>query len=182
MVSPPNCPNHIVYGRFCLHLSDLGSVIASRIKQEEMVMHCKVMGFCTPLLQEAAYELWLKSQKRALHLKCASYLEWQAHRCKCCGEGDFISFHRHAAEGMLYNIDSQELRSEPANENVLSEAASIIVSETLKKLEQPGHEGKLICTGALIILVQQLILHTSAMGSSYHWERLCYCIRHQAQV
>ncbi|XP_033006969.1 adenylate cyclase type 10 [Lacerta agilis] len=116
--------------------SDLGMVIAKRLKQEESIMQCKVMGFCTPLLQEAAYELWLKSQKRALHLKCASYLEFQAHRCLCCGGGDFIPFHRYAVEGMLHNIDPQGTKAKGSKESVLNEAASVLVSETLKKLEQ----------------------------------------------
>ncbi|XP_062989255.1 adenylate cyclase type 10 [Elgaria multicarinata webbii] len=123
--------------------SDLGLIVANRLKQEETVMHCKDMRFCTPLLQEAAYELWLKSQKKALHLKCASYLEWHAHRCKCCGEGDFISFHRYAVDGMLENIDSQDLKAVCVKENTLNEAALIIVSETLKKLELPGYEDTL---------------------------------------
>ncbi|XP_077188740.1 adenylate cyclase type 10-like isoform X2 [Paroedura picta] len=112
-------------------LKDLGQIIATRIKHEEAVMQCKVMGFCTPLLKETAYELWLKSQKKALHLRCASYLECDAHQCKYCGEGDFIAFHRYAVEGMLWKIDSEELRNEPVKDNV-SEAASEIVSTTLR--------------------------------------------------
>ncbi|CAI5776518.1 adenylate cyclase type 10 [Podarcis lilfordi] len=121
--------------------SDLGMVVANRLKQEESVMQCKVMGFCTPLLQEAAYELWLKSQKRALHLKCASYLESQAHRCLCCGGGDFIPFHRYAVDGMLHNIDPQGTKATRSKESILNEAASTIVSITLKKLDQTDQGG-----------------------------------------
>ncbi|XP_060089030.1 adenylate cyclase type 10-like [Heteronotia binoei] len=119
-------------------LSDLGQVIANRIKHEEAVMQCKVMNFCTPLLSETAYELWLNSQKIALHLKCASYLERGAHQCKYCGEGDFIAFHRYAVEGMLWKIDSQELRNEPEKDN-LSEAASEIVSLTMRTVGSLGN-------------------------------------------
>ncbi|XP_054826105.1 adenylate cyclase type 10-like [Eublepharis macularius] len=111
-------------------VSDLGSVIANSIKQEEAVMQCKSMGFCTPLLQEAAYELWLKSQKRNLHLKCVSYLESDAHRCKCCGQGDFVNFHQYVVDGMLRKADIQELKNE-SERDMLSEAASVIVSQTL---------------------------------------------------
>ncbi|XP_053102677.1 adenylate cyclase type 10 isoform X2 [Hemicordylus capensis] len=121
--------------------SDLGPLVAERLKQEEMVMHCKVMGFCTPLLQEAAYELWLKSQKEALHLKCASYLQWHAHQCKCCGQGDFISFHRYAVEGMLHNIDTQESRMQFLTESTLNEAATVLVSEMLMKVELSRRNG-----------------------------------------
>ncbi|KAM6453968.1 adenylate cyclase type 10 [Liasis olivaceus] len=121
--------------------SDLGLVISNRLKQEEAVMHCKIMEFCTPLLQEAAYELWLKNQKKALHLKCASYLKWLAHRCKCCGEGDFIPYHRYAVDGMLQKLDAQVYKVKNIKENSLNEAAVILVSETLKKLEASYQEG-----------------------------------------
>uniref|UniRef100_A0A8C6VGG2 Guanylate cyclase domain-containing protein n=1 Tax=Naja naja TaxID=35670 RepID=A0A8C6VGG2_NAJNA len=106
------------------------------LKLEEAVMHCKIMEFCTPLLQEAAYELWLKNQKKALHFKCTSYLKWLAHRCKCCGEGDFIPYHRYAVDGMLQKFYSQEDKIKNIKEDVLNEAAVILVSETLKKLER----------------------------------------------
>ncbi|XP_042318263.1 adenylate cyclase type 10 [Sceloporus undulatus] len=119
--------------------SDPGLVVSSRLTQEETVMQCRVMRFCTPLLQEAAYELWLKNQQKALHLKCASYLEWHAHRCRCCGEGDFISFHRYAVEGMLENIDAREAKTEKITDE-LNQTALKIVSETLKKLEPSKHE------------------------------------------
>lgn len=105
-------------------------------------MHCRVMQFCTPLLQEAAYELWLKSQKIALHLKCASFLEWHAHKCKCCGEGDFIPFHRYAVEGMLFNIDPEEHKTVHLKDNMLNEAVHALVSDTLIKLLIYGMEGK----------------------------------------
>ncbi|ETE57750.1 Adenylate cyclase type 10, partial [Ophiophagus hannah] len=124
--------------------SDLGSVISNRLKLEEAVMHCKIMEFCTPLLQEAAYELWLKNQKKALHFKCASYLKWLAHRCKCCGEGDFIPYHRYAVDGMLQKFYSQEDKIKNIKEDVLNEAAVILVSETLKKLEASHQEDTLI--------------------------------------
>ncbi|XP_013907437.1 PREDICTED: LOW QUALITY PROTEIN: adenylate cyclase type 10 [Thamnophis sirtalis] len=120
--------------------SDLGSVISNRLELEETVMHCKIMEFCTPLLQEAAYELWLKNQKKALHFKCANYLKWLAHRCKCCGEGDFIPYHRYAVDGMLQKFYSQDYKIKTIKEEVLNEAALILVSETLKKLEASHQE------------------------------------------
>uniref|UniRef100_H9GAK0 Adenylate cyclase type 10 n=1 Tax=Anolis carolinensis TaxID=28377 RepID=H9GAK0_ANOCA len=122
-------------------LSDIGIAVSNRLNQEERVMGCKIMTFCTPLLQEAAYELWLKNQKKALHLKCASYLEKHAHRCKCCGGGDFISFHRFAVEGMLENIHTWEAKGEQVIENELNQTVLMLVSETLKKLEPSKREG-----------------------------------------
>uniref|UniRef100_A0ABM5GDD3 Adenylate cyclase type 10 n=1 Tax=Pogona vitticeps TaxID=103695 RepID=A0ABM5GDD3_9SAUR len=120
--------------------SDPALTVFKRLKQEELVMQSEVMGFCTPLLQEAAYELWLKSQKKALHLKCAHYLALRAHRCECCGEGDFISFHRYAVDSILENISSLEPKPEKAQERRLTEAAGEIVSETLKKLDSTAFE------------------------------------------
>nr|XP_056717177.1 adenylate cyclase type 10-like [Euleptes europaea] len=118
--------------------SDLGLVISNSIKQEEAVIHCRLMGFCTPLLQEAAYELWLKSQKTKLHLMCAKYLDSDAHRCKCCGEGDFVAFHRYAVDGMVWETALQDLQDVLEQDNV-SAAASLIVSQTILCLdaEQP---------------------------------------------
>ncbi|KAH1166356.1 hypothetical protein KIL84_015528 [Mauremys mutica] len=121
--------------------SDIPSSVYNRIKQEQLVMQCGVMAFCMPLLQEAAYEVWLKSQKKALHLKCVSYLEGQAHKCRRCGEGDFISFHRHTVEMMLGSIESQENSSEQHKEYPFSEAASLIIYTTLKRLQAPSFEG-----------------------------------------
>ncbi|XP_053882123.1 adenylate cyclase type 10-like [Malaclemys terrapin pileata] len=122
-------------------VSDIRSSVYNRIKQEQLLIQCGVMAFCMPMLQEAAYECWLKSQKKALHLKCASYLEGQAHKCRRCGEGDFISFHRHAVEMMLESIESQENISEQHQEYPFSEAASLIICTTLKRLEGPSFEG-----------------------------------------
>ncbi|XP_062457420.1 adenylate cyclase type 10-like, partial [Rhea pennata] len=53
-----------------------------------------VLAFCAPLLREAAYELWPKAQRVAMHGKCAAFLERRAHKCRCCGGGDFVPFHR----------------------------------------------------------------------------------------
>ncbi|XP_026537629.1 adenylate cyclase type 10 [Notechis scutatus] len=148
--------------------SDLGSVISNRLKLEEAVMHCKIMEFCAPLLQEAAYELWLKNQKKALHFKCASYLKWLAHRCKCCGEGDFIPYHRYAVDGMLQKFYSQEDKIKNIKEDVLNEAAVILVSETLKKLEASHQEGR----WATPLLLQNSPLLTDYQGFWQHMRHM----------
>ncbi|XP_026511379.1 adenylate cyclase type 10-like [Terrapene carolina triunguis] len=121
--------------------SGIRSSVYNLIKQEQLVIQCGVMAFCMPLLQEAAYEIWLKSQKKALHLKCVSYLEGQAHKCRRCGEGDFISFHRHTVEMMLESLESQENISEQHKEYPFSEAASLIIYTTLQRLQGPSFEG-----------------------------------------
>ncbi|XP_066433886.1 adenylate cyclase type 10 [Eleutherodactylus coqui] len=50
---------------------------------------CRVMHFCSTLLQETANELWLWKQRRSLHHKCAVFLEPHSHRCQQCGETRF---------------------------------------------------------------------------------------------
>ncbi|XP_064420120.1 adenylate cyclase type 10 [Latimeria chalumnae] len=62
-------------------------------KESQAVLKCKVMRFCTAFVQETAYELWLKDQKKALHLKCTKFLEERAQKCYSCGGGNFIYAH-----------------------------------------------------------------------------------------
>ncbi|XP_029460830.1 adenylate cyclase type 10-like [Rhinatrema bivittatum] len=54
---------------------------------------CRMMRFCTPLLQETTYELWLREQIKTLHFKCTNFLEMDSHKCSSCGGGDFIFGH-----------------------------------------------------------------------------------------
>nr|XP_025038518.1 adenylate cyclase type 10-like isoform X2 [Pelodiscus sinensis] len=76
--------------------------------QEELgaLQQDQALRFCTPLLREGAYELWLEEQKVALHFQCAAFLEHKAHKCRSCGGGDFISFHRDALDMQMGNVDS----------------------------------------------------------------------------
>ncbi|EMP32358.1 Adenylate cyclase type 10 [Chelonia mydas] len=87
---------------------DVGAAAPSFSLQEElgMLQRDQAMRFCTPLLREGAYELWLGDQKKALHLKCAAFLEHKAHKCRSCGGGDFISFHRYALDTQMSHEDS----------------------------------------------------------------------------
>uniref|UniRef100_A0A6I8PF78 Adenylate cyclase type 10 n=1 Tax=Ornithorhynchus anatinus TaxID=9258 RepID=A0A6I8PF78_ORNAN len=72
---------------------------------ESEVTECSVMCFCKPIMQKTAYELWLKDQKTALHLKCARFLEEDAHQCDRCGNGDFIPFHHYTVDIRLNSLD-----------------------------------------------------------------------------
>ncbi|XP_075765970.1 adenylate cyclase type 10-like [Pelodiscus sinensis] len=76
--------------------------------QEELsaLQQDQALRFCTPLLREGAYELWLEEQKVALHFQCAAFLEHKAHKCRSCGGGDFISFHRDVLDMQMGNVDS----------------------------------------------------------------------------
>lgn len=57
------------------------------------------------MMQKTAYELWLKDQKKAMHLKCARFLEENAHRCDQCRSGDFIPYHHFTVNIRLNSLD-----------------------------------------------------------------------------
>ncbi|XP_075465688.1 adenylate cyclase type 10 [Ascaphus truei] len=96
---------------------------------------CRVMRFCTPLLQETAYGLWLCEQSRNLHLQCASFLESHAHRCSKCGGGDFIFGHQLALiTGDSYTeigFSETSLNSRDQDDKISAEAAQL--TETVLK-------------------------------------------------
>nr|XP_020830307.1 adenylate cyclase type 10 isoform X11 [Phascolarctos cinereus] len=72
---------------------------------ENEVTQCHILRFCKPIMQKTAYELWLKDQKAALHVKCARFLEESAHKCEHCGSGDFIPYHHYAVDIRLNTLD-----------------------------------------------------------------------------
>ncbi|XP_062457207.1 adenylate cyclase type 10-like [Rhea pennata] len=94
-----------------------------------------VLAFCAPLLQEAAYELWPKGQRVALHHKCAAFLERHAHKCQCCGGGDFVAFHR-LALGSTQEAESGEEHGSDCYWR--SWEASLATSEEMKSDELPA--------------------------------------------
>ncbi|XP_078535263.1 adenylate cyclase type 10 isoform X2 [Lissotriton helveticus] len=94
---------------------------------------CKTMRFCTPLLQETAYELWLREQVTELHLKCANFLEKGAHKCESCGGGEFIFEHRLATE----TISSQyDLGGAPEQAHGIVENKSSLSQEALDVFQE----------------------------------------------
>ncbi|XP_078675268.1 adenylate cyclase type 10-like isoform X2 [Branchiostoma floridae x Branchiostoma belcheri] len=56
-------------------------------------IHCRLLRFRSPLIQETAYALLTEDQRKALHKMCGEFLEGQAHKCKACGGGDFVHYH-----------------------------------------------------------------------------------------
>ncbi|XP_001493803.3 adenylate cyclase type 10 isoform X1 [Equus caballus] len=72
---------------------------------ESEVIECHIIRFCKPIMQKTAYELWLKDQKKAMHLKCARFLEENAHRCDHCRSGDFIPYHHFTVDIRLNTLD-----------------------------------------------------------------------------
>lgn len=55
------------------------------------VSGCETLQFVHNYIQETVYYLWTESQRRKLHAAAAHFLERQAHRCKNCGEGPFVT-------------------------------------------------------------------------------------------
>ncbi|KAM6414148.1 adenylate cyclase type 10 [Rhynochetos jubatus] len=89
-----------------------------------------VLAFCAPLVQETAYELWPERQRVALHRKCAAFLEQHAHKCKSCGQGDFVAFHRFA----VTSTQDRESCWGPADQgNSHSWEALVFAGEWLKR-------------------------------------------------
>ncbi|XP_036058629.1 adenylate cyclase type 10 isoform X2 [Onychomys torridus] len=74
-------------------------------EMEGEVIECHMLRFCRPIMQKTAYELWLKDQKKVLHLKCARFLEESAHQCNHCGNGDFIPYHHFVVDIRLNTLD-----------------------------------------------------------------------------
>ncbi|KAM4860383.1 adenylate cyclase type 10 isoform 1-T4 [Thomomys bottae] len=88
----------------------------ARDEQEELremegeVIECHIIRFCRPMMQKTAYELWLKDQKIAMHLKCARFLEENAHRCDHCRSRDFIPFHHFTVDIRLNTLDMETIK------------------------------------------------------------------------
>ncbi|XP_041619695.1 adenylate cyclase type 10 isoform X4 [Vulpes lagopus] len=77
---------------------------------ESEVIECHIIRFCRPMMQKTAYELWLKDQKKAMHLKCARFLEESAHKCDHCQSGDFIPFHHFTVNIRLNSLDVDTIK------------------------------------------------------------------------
>ena len=52
---------------------------------------CELLQFSHPIFRETIYGLWTEKQCIQLHEKAALFLESQAHKCKNCGGGEFIT-------------------------------------------------------------------------------------------
>lgn len=53
--------------------------------------HCLYLKFVNTYFQETSYSLWLEDQRKELHKRAAMFLESQAHKCKSCGGGGFVT-------------------------------------------------------------------------------------------
>ncbi|XP_048212901.1 adenylate cyclase type 10 isoform X1 [Perognathus longimembris pacificus] len=88
----------------------------ARGEQEELrekegeVIECHIIRFRQPMMQKTAYELWLKDQKIAMHLKCARFLEENAHRCDHCRNRDFIPYHHFTVDIRLNTLDMETIK------------------------------------------------------------------------
>nr|KAF6412629.1 adenylate cyclase 10 [Molossus molossus] len=77
---------------------------------ESEVIECHIIRFCRPMMQKTAYELWLKDQKVTMHLKCARFLEENAHRCDQCYGREFIPYHHFTMDIRLNSLDMDSIR------------------------------------------------------------------------
>ncbi|XP_032147386.1 adenylate cyclase type 10 [Sapajus apella] len=74
------------------------------------VIECHIIRFCSPIMQKTAYELWLNEQRKAMHLKCARFLEENAHRCDHCRSRDFIPYHHLTVNIRLNTLDMDAVK------------------------------------------------------------------------
>lgn len=95
---------------------------------ESEVIECRIIRFCSPMMQKTAYELWLKDQKKAMHLKCARFLEENAHRCDHCRSGDFVPFHHFAVDIRLNTLDLDTIRKMAKSHGFQSKLSSFLIS------------------------------------------------------
>ena len=79
-------------------------------------------------MQKTAYELWLKDQKKAMHLKCARFLEESAHKCDHCQSGDFIPFHHFTVNSRLNSLDMDTIKRMAKFQGLKGKHTSFLVS------------------------------------------------------
>nr|XP_060499401.1 adenylate cyclase type 10 isoform X1 [Panthera onca]XP_060499402.1 adenylate cyclase type 10 isoform X1 [Panthera onca]XP_060499403.1 adenylate cyclase type 10 isoform X1 [Panthera onca] len=99
---------------------------------ESEVIECHIIRFCRPMMQKTAYELWLKDQKKAMHLKCARFLEENAHRCDHCRSGDFIPCHHFTVDIRLNTLDLDTIKKMAKSRGFTTEEEI-----TFSKIETP---------------------------------------------
>ncbi|XP_072903507.1 adenylate cyclase type 10-like [Hemitrygon akajei] len=100
---------------FCNHTKDSKEQLQEEddeidLREKAAVWSCKVMRFCIALVHETANDLWLKDQKKSLHLKCTRFLENATQKCSSCGEGDFIYEHRSMVKFSVAESESTNQR------------------------------------------------------------------------
>lgn len=96
-------------------------------EQESEVIECHIIRFCRPMMQKTAYELWLKDQKVDMHLKCARFLEENAHRCDQCHSGDFIPYHHFTVDIRLNSLDMDSIKMMAKSQGFKSKLTSFLL-------------------------------------------------------
>lgn len=92
------------------------------------MIECHIIRFCRPMMQKTAYELWLKDQKVDMHLKCARFLEENAHKCDRCHSGDFIPYHHFTVDIRLNSLDMDSIRKMAKSQGFKSKLTSFLIS------------------------------------------------------
>ncbi|XP_075843587.1 adenylate cyclase type 10 isoform X1 [Microtus pennsylvanicus] len=107
-------------------------------EKEGEVIECQILRFCRPIMQKTAYELWLKDQKKVLHLKCARFLEANAHQCNHCKNRDFIPYHHFIVDSRLNPLDMDKVKKMAKSQGYKTEEDVIFSkSEFHKKYRFP---------------------------------------------
>ncbi|XP_021006174.1 adenylate cyclase type 10 isoform X1 [Mus caroli] len=99
-------------------------------EMEGEVVECQILRFCRPIMQKTAYELWLKDQKKVLHLKCARFLEESAHRCNHCRNVDFIPYHHFIVDIRLNTLDMDTVKRIVTSQGFKIDEEEVIFSKS----------------------------------------------------
>ncbi|XP_040594562.1 adenylate cyclase type 10 [Mesocricetus auratus] len=102
-------------------------------EMEGEVIECHILRFCKPIMQKTAYELWLKDQKKVLHLKCARFLEESAHRCNHCRNRDFIPYHHFIVDIRLNTLDMSTVKKIATSQGFKTQEEVIFAKSELPK-------------------------------------------------
>ncbi|XP_077012997.1 adenylate cyclase type 10 isoform X2 [Tamandua tetradactyla] len=100
---------------------------------ESEVIESHIIRFCRPMMQKTAYELWLKDQKKAMHLKCARFLEENAHKCDRCRSGDFIPYHHFTVDIRLNTLDLDAIKKMAKTREIQTEEKIVFSKPEIPK-------------------------------------------------
>ena len=103
-------------------------------------------------IQETAYNLCTEAQRKTLHMAAAHFLESQAHKCKNCGGGDFITgrsssvrkrknLNRKAYHGVNRLNKRERVNSAAGQEDGGAEPGAVGMEEWAGRKESDASEG-----------------------------------------
>ncbi|XP_055480586.1 adenylate cyclase type 10 [Psammomys obesus] len=145
-------------------------------EMEGEVMECRILRFCRPIMQKTAYELWLKDQKKVLHLKCARFLEESAHRCNHCRNRDFIPYHHFMVDIRLNTLDMDAVKRMAKAQGFKTEEEVIFSkSEFPKKHKFPENLSAMKIRERILHFFDNVIINMRSYKDDFTPQEACQC-------